>query len=118
MNKKLSIPTFYSNITKYFGKYRGNPALSIQYEQDIKEYKKSRKEMQMQHINDYWTEQTQIENEYIKDFNKIQKEKKRNNDARLRTRIIKNSFTIYQNIVSLSYYNMHNMRYRNLIIPI
>jgi hypothetical protein len=80
--------------------YRGNPALSVPYEKERAIYKKEKKAMLKQHTQDFWEEQTKVENEWLQDFMKTQKDKKRKDDAKLRSSIIRNSFICYQNIVS------------------
>ena len=90
-------------VKKSFGAYRGNPALSREFENDRAEYKKLRKEANKQHTNDFWTEQTKIENEFLENFEKIQKEKKVRDDAKLRTSMIKSSFQIYSQIVNFKF---------------
>lgn len=96
----LSKTNFISNSIKAFGAYRSNPALSVPYEREKAEYKKARKEMNKKHIQDFWEEQTKVENEWLNEFMKEQKEKKRRDDAKMRTKLIKNAFKCYQNIVS------------------
>src|SRR5690242_8701199 len=90
--------------TKSFGMYRGNPALSVPYEKERAVYKKEKKEMLKQHTKDFWEEQTKVENLWLQDFMKTQSDKKKKDDAKLRTSIIKNSFKCYQNIVNLIFY--------------
>jgi hypothetical protein len=82
-----------------FGVYRGNRELSKEYEKEKGEYNRAKKVMLKQHTQDFWEEQTRVENEWVENFLKIQKDKKFRDDAKLRNTIIKNSFQCYQNIV-------------------
>jgi hypothetical protein len=86
-------------IKKEFGAYRDNVAITKEYQKEKSQYKNLRKQMNKQHINDFWTEQTKVENDWLEDFFKIQSEKKRKDDAKLRNTIIKNSYAIYSSIV-------------------
>jgi predicted acetyltransferase len=80
--------------------YRGNRGLTKEYERERGEYNRAKKEMLKQHTKDFWEEQTRVENEWLEDFIKTQKEKKIRDDAKLRNSIIMNSFICYENIVN------------------
>jgi hypothetical protein len=102
-NFKLSSKSLRFTTTQVFdfGIYRANRELSKEYEREKSEYKKATKEMRKQHTQDFWEQQTKVENEWIENFLKVQKEKKFRDDAKLRNTVIKNSFQCYENIVCL-----------------
>lgn len=86
-----------------FGMYRGNRELSKDFERERGEYNRAKKEMLKKHTQDFWEDQTKVENEWLENFTKLHKEKKFRDEAKLRNTIIKNSFACYQNIVSKLY---------------
>jgi hypothetical protein len=87
------------SLIKNFGMYRGNRGLTKEYERERGEYNRAKKEMLKQHTKDFWEEQTRVENEWLEDYIKTQKEKKIRDDAKLRNSIITNSYICYENIV-------------------
>jgi len=86
-----------------FGMYRSNRELSKDFERERGEYNRAKKEMLKKHTQDFWEDQTKVENEWLENFTKLHKEKKFRDEAKLRNTIIKNSFACYQNIVSKLY---------------
>jgi hypothetical protein len=82
-----------------FGMYRSNRELVKDFERERGEYNRAKKEMLKKHTQDFWEEQTKVENEWLENFTKLHKEKKFRDEAKLRNTIIKNSFVCYQNIV-------------------
>ena len=87
-----------------FGMYRSNRELSKEYEKEKGEYNRAKKDMLKKHTQDFWEDQTKVENEWLENFQKLHKEKKKRDDAKLRNTIIKNSFACYQNIVCYNFY--------------
>lgn len=87
-------------IQKAFGYTgRGNKLTKI-YEKEVATYKKTKNEYIKRHQQEFWEEQTRIENQRIEEFMTIQKEKKRRDDDKLRTSIILNSKRCYDSIVN------------------
>jgi hypothetical protein len=68
-------------------------------ERERGEYNRAKKDMLKKHTQDFWEDQTRVENEWLENFTKLHKEKKFRDEAKLRNTIIRNSFACYQNIV-------------------
>jgi len=88
--------------TKKFAIYRSG-LLRKDYEKEKAIYNKEKKELMKKTQQEFWEEQTKVENEWLLNFLKIQKEKKKRDDAKLRSSIIKNSMICYSHIVLFSY---------------
>ena len=69
------------------------------YEKEKAVYNKEKKQLMKKIQQEFWEEQTKVENEWLLNFLKIQKEKKKRDDAKLRSSIIKNSMICYSHIV-------------------
>lgn len=87
--------------TKNFAIYRSG-LLRKDYEKEKAVYNKEKKELMKKIQQEFWEEQTKVENEWLLNFLKVQKEKKRRDDAKLRSSIIKNSMICYSHIVIFS----------------
>jgi hypothetical protein len=83
---------------KNFAIYRSG-LLRKDYEKEKAVYNKEKKELMKKIQQEFWEEQTKIENEWILNFLKTQKEKKKRDEAKLKSSIIKNSMICYNNIV-------------------
>jgi hypothetical protein len=94
-NYKINI---FLKISMNFSSGRGSQ-LTKNYEKELGEYKKLKKNYIKRHQKEFWEEQTKVENNTIEEFYSIQKEKKKNDDAKLRTSIIINSHRCYENMV-------------------
>jgi hypothetical protein len=70
--------------------YRSNRELSKDFERERGEYNRAKKEMLKKHTQDFWEDQTKVENEWLENFTKLHKEKKFRDEAKLRNTIIKN----------------------------
>lgn len=90
-------------ITKFslknFGGYRSN-RLNHQYELEKGVYNKQKKETLKKHTQDFWEEQTKVENEWIQEFQRVQKEKKIRDENKYRTSFIRQSYMTYISIVN------------------
>ncbi len=89
-------------IHKSFGTGRGGQ-LTKAYEVEKSQYKKLKNEYIKKHQKDFWEEQTKVENERIEEFLKVQGEKKKRDDAKLRSSIIINSKRCYESIVKINF---------------
>lgn len=88
------------NSNKFFSSGRGSQ-LTKNYEKEIGEYNKLKKNYLKKHREDFWEEQTKVENNTIDEFYSVQKQKKKNDDAKLRTSVIINSYRCYENMVQI-----------------
>ena len=79
---------------------RGNQ-LTRAFELERGSYKKAKNEYIKKHQRDFWEEQTKIENQRIEEFMVVQSEKKKRDDAKLRSSIIINSKRCYDSIVKI-----------------
>jgi hypothetical protein len=101
--KNIQEINFVNNIklsNKNFS-YNKRTNLTVEYEIEKAEYEQKMKEYRQRHKQEFWEEQSRIENKWIEEFMKTQKEKKKRDDAKLRTTIIRNSMACYNNIVKL-----------------
>jgi hypothetical protein len=94
----LKIKNNIYKITSQCFSYRRRTNLTEQYEIEKAEYEKKLKEYRQKHREDFWAEQSKIENKWLEEFMKTQKEKKRRDEDKLRSSIIKNSMACYNNI--------------------
>jgi hypothetical protein len=90
---------FTENVTPSRFKKIPTSPLMAQYELEREEYNQKMKEYRDMHRKTFWEEQTKVENAYIEEFLKTQKEKKIRDDDKLRTSVIRNSMACYNNIV-------------------
>jgi hypothetical protein len=90
-----------THIQKFFFSTRRRTNLTDQYEIEREEYEKKMKEYRQRHREEFWAAQSEIENKWIEEFLKTQKEKKVRDDAKLRSTIIRNSMACYNNIVRI-----------------
>lgn len=96
----------HKHTSKNFSIYRSG-RLRKEYEKEKAVYNKEKKQMMKKIQQEFWEEQTKVENEWLLNFLKTQKEKKKKDDAKLRSSIIRNSMTCYLNIVLYSLYKFN-----------
>jgi hypothetical protein len=89
---------FQKSLVKNFAINRSG-MLRKEYEKEKAIYNKEKKVLMKKIQKEFWEEQTKVENDWILNFIKSQKEKKRRDEAKLRSSIIKNSMVCYENIV-------------------
>jgi len=93
---KLNI---YSIFQKSFGSTGRGSQLTRGFELERAAYKRAKNEYIKKHQTDFWEEQTKVENERIEEFIKVQKDKKKRDDSKLRSSIIINSKKCYESMV-------------------
>jgi hypothetical protein len=110
-NSNIACTNKFSNLQnlsfKNFAIYRSGQ-LRKEYDKEKGVYNKEKKAMIKRIQQEFWEEQTKVENLWLLDFLKTQKEKKRKDDAKLRSSIIKNSMVCYNNIVIIIKINIIN----------
>lgn len=89
-------------IKKSFGTTGRGNQLTRAFELERAAYKKTKNEYIKKHQREFWEEQTKVENNRIEEFMKIQQEKKKRDDAKLRSSIIINSKRCYDSMVFFS----------------
>lgn len=86
-------------VQKSFGATGRGNQLTKAFELERGAYKKAKNEYIKKHQRDFWEEQTKVENDRIEEFMKVQQEKKKRDDAKLRSSIIINSKRCYDSMV-------------------
>ena len=96
-------------VKKSFGATGRGNQLTRTFEVERAAYKKAKNEYIKKHQKDFWEDQTRVENNRIEEFMKVQQEKKRRDDAKLRSSIIINSQRCYESMV-LKFYITKKLR--------
>jgi len=86
-------------VQKSFGSTGRGNHLTRAFELERGAFKKAKNDYIKKHQRSFWEEQTKVENDRIEEFLNVQKEKKRRDDAKLRSAIIINSKRCYESMV-------------------
>lgn len=95
--KKIDVSLFLCPIAS-FAKFIPRPRLN-QYDKERIAYTRLVKEYRKKNIKTYWEKQTQIENDYIDNYDKQQEKKRLDDLMRFRTSIAKISYATRRNLV-------------------